>query len=109
MEGLSVPVLFDSIVDGSNNSNVEEGWADSDQEGLPDEEGSDGASDEMELSPEEEREIEEIMQRQSKRARGEVLHGDKANQTPPHPRAARRPREKTPSPDDEELPLHSLG
>ncbi len=63
MEDLSVPILPVNIVDGSNNSNVEKDWADFDQEGLPDEEGSDGASDEMDLSLEDKLEIEEILER----------------------------------------------
>ena len=62
----------------------------------------------MAFSPEEEREMERMLERQSKRARGERLDGDNENKTPPHPSVSRRPKE-TPIPDDDELPLHSLG
>jgi hypothetical protein len=60
----------------------------------------------MNFSPEEEREMELILERQSKRARGECLSGDKENKTPPHPRAVRRPRQVTlPDEDEDEEPL----
>jgi hypothetical protein len=101
MEGLSVP---GNVVEVSRNPTVEE----EEEEKEEEEENSMDTDGDMTFSPEEEREMEQILERQSKRARGERLDGDKENKTPPHPRASTRPKE-TPIPDDDELPLHSLG
>jgi hypothetical protein len=101
MEGLSVP---GNVVEVPRDTSFEEEEEREEEE----EEGSEDTDDDMAFSPEEEREMERILERQSKRARGERLDGDNENKTPPHPRVSRRPKE-TPIPDDDELPLHSLG
>ena len=92
-EGLSVP---GNIVDGSRNSNVGEEDVSTvvDDAQLTEKKGLNDEDDEINFSPEEEREMELILERQSKRAREDRLSGDKESKSPPPQlRAARRPRQ----------------